>query len=228
MEAEFPTANATELFCIMLQDRVSRLEDELRELQLRCVPAKNFEITRYPAGYFLRLHLTVGGWPVTTTGQRKLCAKFFKCLRYCCNIETAHAFLCFCVYHTPESSVLEGVLNTTSHEIMPARIAAAFEQGWKEILAKTKHRVNEICPILCESLARAIHVANQRAVEFHIQEEVTRELNVPDCMDVTVELVECKSSINPYLFQNPTIHHLFPAVFWKTTGLTDARRKLCS
>lgn len=196
-----------------LEDRVRQLEDELMKLQLRFVPATRFSLTQFAKCYFLRLHLTVGAWPVTTEGQQEFCAKFFRQLRICCNISSSDARLSVCVHHTPTSSVLEGVLDAHTPAITSPGIAAAFERAWDDVMVGSTHKVLEIGVEFCETVASAIHVLNQRAIEFRMSGEGIEELDLPDCADVTEDLISFKPNLNPFIFKNPMMQQVFPDVF---------------
>lgn len=231
MVTDFPSASALESYCMMLQERVGKLEDAVVQLQPRFTPPSTFVAVNLSKAWFVRMYLR--SWPRDLKTQRTLCDEFFEDLRYICHIDgndqSATLVLCgfveaplgsFSLPIQHSYDVVEGVFTSDIHLITSEAIGAAFERSWSTYILHLEEPHNFITRLptdQCPPLVDAIHVVNGSSAhqfEFNQRDELWGVgLDMPEKSVVVGDLV--KSGVSNELFDNPRFHEEFPDFFWK-------------
>lgn len=232
MAEDFPSANATESYCMMLEERVSKLEDIVVQLQPRFSPASTFVTVDFLKVWYVRMYLRLDSWPSDGKRQRTLADQFFRDLRSICKVgndESATLVLCGHV-EAPLSSfsppirhtyqVVEGILLSDVHSITSEAIGAAFERSWSNNMIHLDEPYNVVKELPTDqgsAVVDAVHVINgSTAAQFELnrrRDELWTSTDIPDNADVACELF--KVGVDKMLFDNPRFHEVFPQYFWR-------------
>lgn len=233
MVTDFPSASALERYCIMLQERVGKLEEAVVQLQPRFKPPSTFVAVNLSKAWFVRMYLRLNSWPSDQKTQRTLCDRFFEDLRYICHIDgndqSATLVLCGFVEaplgsFTPpiqhSHDVVEGVFTSDIHSITSEAIGAAFERSWSTYilhLEEPHNLITELPADQCPPLVDAIHMVNASSAqqfELNPRDQLwTAECEMLERPYVVRDLE--KSGANNMQFDNPRFHEEFPDFFWK-------------
>ena len=152
----FPHTDASEKFCLMLEERVSKLEDlvvaaeKKSELASRAYAGSSFRIVWEDRYWVVRVILMTGTWPSEARSQRRLCKQFFDNLQHFCQLNVNNTdydwhpvYMVLC-HHTVSNRneatcvVLEGVIMTDVPTVTEYGIGAAFDAAWSDRIDKTR------------------------------------------------------------------------------------------
>lgn len=227
-------ADARDRFLVMLQERVSLLEDQLLALQKRAEledrrwPASCFHLVKYEKLWFVCACLNSATWSLDSAQASR---GFFDALDLRCpgradEGEERHSTrLIFCTHRHQSCIVLEGVVASDVRTVTHEAVGGALEQAWGLHLlpASPQHALANYVEEMhtTTGLEEAIHCANRGRTEFERVPGEAMELHsgsAPKREAVLELLMRRRDRYRTFVVHHPLIQEMFANVFGKPAG----------